>query len=129
MEMIQIIGIGLVTAVLSLLVRQHRPEIAISLPILGSVVILLLLAPQLRAALWMFEDLALRSGIESRYIKIVIKIIGVAYICQFSAELCRDAGEGAMAGKIELAGKIMILTLSMPVIYGLFDLVTTIINF
>jgi len=73
--------------------------------------------------------MAERAGLESRYLAIVIKIIGVAYLCQFAAELCRDVGEGAIAGKIELAGKVMILTLSMPIIDHLLDLVGTIVNF
>ena len=77
----------------------------------------------------MFEDMANRVGLESQYLHMVIKIIGVAYLSQFASELCRDAGEGSMASKIELAGKVMILTLSMPVIYRLLDLVSDIINF
>ena len=129
MDIVQVIGIGLVTAVLSLLIKQHRPELAIALPMLGAVVIFLLLAPYLRAALTMFEDIAAQVGIENQYLKMVIKIIGVAYICQFSAELCKDAGEGSMASKIEFAGKIMILTLSMPIIYRLLGLVGSLINF
>lgn len=129
MNLIQIIGIGIITAILSLIIKQHRPELAVALPMLGAVAIILCIAPYLKGILTMFEDMANRVGLESRYLHMVIKIIGVAYLCQFASELCKDAGEGSMASKIELAGKVMILTLSMPVIYRLLDLVSDIINF
>ncbi|MBE5041120.1 stage III sporulation protein AD [Ructibacterium gallinarum] len=129
MDVIQVIGIGIITVFLSVLIRQHRPELALALPILGTAVIFLLLAPGLRAALAMFEDIAAQAGIENQFLRLVIKIIGIAYICQFSAEICRDAGESSMAGKIELAGKLMILTLSMPIIYQILGLVGAMIDF
>lgn len=129
MNLIQIIGIGIITAILSLFIKQHRPELAVALPMLGAAAIILCIAPYLKGILTMFEDMANRVGLESRYLHMVIKIIGVAYLCQFASELCKDAGEGSMASKIELAGKVMILTLSMPVIYRLLDLVSDIINF
>ena len=129
MNLIQIIGIGMITAILSLLIKQHRPEFAVALPMLGAAAIILCIAPYLKGILTMFEDMANRVGLESQYLHMVIKIIGVAYLSQFASELCRDAGEGSMASKIELAGKVMILTLSMPVIYRLLDLVSDIINF
>ena len=129
MDVIQIIGVGIITVFLSVLIRQHRPELALALPILGTAVIFLLLAPGLRAALAMFSDIAAQAGIENRFLRLVIKIIGIAYICQFSAEICRDAGESSMAGKIELAGKLMILTLSMPIIYQILGLVGAMIDF
>ena len=77
----------------------------------------------------MFENIAEESGIDTAYVKIVIKIIGVAYICQFASDICKDAGESSIAGKIELGGKIVIITMSMPIIYGLLELVSRIINF
>ena len=129
MDIVRIIGIGFITTVLTILIKQHRPELAFGLPVLGAAGIFLCIAPYLRTILSMFEDIAGQVGIESQYIKMVIKIIGVAYICQFSAELCKDVGEGSMASKIEFAGKIMILTLSMPVIYKLLGVVSAIINY
>lgn len=129
MEVIRIIGIGLVAAALSLLLKQQRPELAFALPILGAAAIFLVLAPYLQAILSMFTDIAGQVGIESRYLRMIIKMIGIAYLCQFSAELCKDAGEASIGGKIELAGKLLILSLSMPIIYKLLGLVSSIINF
>lgn len=119
----------MIAAVLSLTVKQTRPEIAFALPILGAAGILLCLVPHVKGILSMFWDIADRVGIESRYLKLIIKMIGVAYLCQFSAELCKDAGEGAIGSKIELGGKLLILSLSVPIVYRLLELVHAIIYF
>lgn len=129
MNIIQIIGIGFITTALAVLLKQYRPELAFALPILCSALILLIIAPYLKELLAMLSNIAEKTGIEGTYVKIIIKIIGVAYICQFSAELCKDAGESSVAAKIEFAGKIMIITLSMPIIYKLLEIINRIINY
>ena len=129
MELTKIIGIGMIAAVLSLTVKQTRPEIAFALTILGAAGIILCLVPPVKGIHSMFWDIADRVGIESRYLKLIIKMIGVAYLCQFSAELCKDAGEGAIGSKIELGGKLLILSLSVPIVYRLLELVHAIIYF
>ncbi len=129
MNLVQMIGIALTATALSLLLRQQRPELAFAIPVLAAIGIFLCVLPALESVFAMFFSMAEQAGIESKYLAIVIKIIGVAYLCQFAAELCRDAGEGSIASKIELGGKVMILTLSMPIMEHLLDLVGTIVNF
>ena len=129
MEILRIVGIGIIAAILSLLIKQYRPELAIAIPVLGGAAIFLCTAPYLRTIVEMFENLAEQAGLQNQYLRLILKIIGVAYLCQFSAELCRDAGEASVAGKIELGGKVLILFLSMPIVYQLLGLVETIINF
>lgn len=129
MEPVKIIGIGLVTAVLSVLLKQYRPELAFAIPLVGGTVILFCLVPYMKTMVEVFTRLADRVGIESQYLRLLLKMIGIAYLCQFGAELCRDAGENAVAGRMELAGKLMILSLSLPLVYQLLGLVDAIINF
>lgn len=129
MDIIQIIGIGTIAAFLSFVIKQYRPELAMIIPVLGASVIFIGIAPYLKNVISMFSDIADRAGIDGQYLKIIIKMIGIAYLCQFAAELCRTAGEGLLAGKIELGGKLIILSLSMPVIYRLLGLVSSIIYF
>ncbi len=128
MDLPQVIGIGLITVFLTVLMKQYHPSLALAMPILGTVVIFLIMAPYLRSVMEMLQNLSEQTGIAYHYIEIVIKMTGIAYVCQFAAELCRDAGEGSMAGKIEFAGKLMILTLSMPIVYQLLDVVSSIIR-
>lgn len=125
----RVIGLGITGAVLSLLIKQHRPEIAMAVPILTAAAILAMCIPYLNAVVTAFTDIADRAGIELAHMRTVIKIIGVAYICQFASDICADAGERAIAGKIELGGRIVIITLSMPIIYNMLELVSDIISF
>ena len=129
MSIFQIIGIGIISAVLSVLIKQHRPELAIFLPIAGSILIIFCIIPHLKSVLYVFENITESAGIDNEYIKIVIKVIGVAYICQFASDICKDAGELSIASKIDFGGKILILSLSMPIIYSLLELIKKIINF
>ena len=129
MSVFQIIGIGLISTVLSVLIKQHRAELAMFLPIAGSILIIFCILPHLKSVLYLFENISESAGINNQYIKIVIKVIGVAYICQFASDLCKDAGELSIASKIEFAGKVLILSLSMPIIYSLLELIKNIINF
>lgn len=129
MELLRILGIGVVTAVLSIMIKQHRPEIALAIPILGGIAIFLWVVPYLQEAVGLFENLAEMSGMKNRYLQLILKMIGIAYLCEFSAELCRDAGESSVAGKIELGGKLLILSLSFPIITQFMKLVESIIRF
>ena len=129
MLIFKIIGIGITGAVLSILIKQYKPELAISIPILTVAVIVMICVPYLRAVISAFEDIANKSGIEMAHMKIVIKIIGIAYVCQFASDICTDAGERAIASKIELGGRIAIITVSMPIMYNLLELISDIISF
>lgn len=125
----KIVGIGICGAILSLIVKQYRPDFAIAIPILTSAAIIGSCVPYIKTVLELFENIANKTGIEITQLRIVIKIIGIAYICQFASDICRDIGEGSISGKIELGGKVVIITLSAPILYNLLELVGRIINF
>lgn len=121
-------AIGITGAILSLLVKNRRPEIAIAIPILTAAVILTMCMPYLKAVIDGFDKIIEMAGIDMVHIQAVLKIIGIAYICQLASDICKDAGEGTIASKIELGGKIIIITVSMPIIYDLLELAEKIIN-
>ncbi|MEG1441463.1 MAG: stage III sporulation protein AD [Oscillospiraceae bacterium] len=129
MDIFKIIGIGIIATILSLLIKNYRPELSITIPIIAMATIFIIIAPYLTSVINMFQDIATQIGIDLQYMVIVIKIIGVAYITQFGAELCADTGEKAIASKIEFGGKVLIVTMSMPIVYKLLSLVNEIINF
>jgi len=128
MDIFRIVGIGVIAAVLALVVKQHRPELAIQISIVAAILIFLSIAPYFMGIIRMFEDLTDQLSIDVRFFDIVLKIIGVAYIAQLGAELCRDAGEGAIASKIELAAKVILLVMAMPIVYSLISLITGLLN-
>jgi stage III sporulation protein AD len=64
----------------------------------------------------MIERIAINANVNIVYVETILKIIGIAYIAEFAAQITKDAGQGAIASKIELAGKILILTMAIPIL-------------
>lgn len=124
----KIIGIGLTGAVLSVFIKQYRLEAGVAISVLTGAIIIGICLPYISALTEMLKNIGDTAGINSAHIKIVLKIIGVAYICQFASDICRDAGESGTGAKIELGGKVIIMGLSMPIIYNLLELVSKIIK-
>ena len=129
MLIFKIIGVGIIGAVSAVLIKQYKPEISIIVSISACLVIIGMCLPYLTAVMATVKEIAEKSGINTVHMKIVLKIIGISYLCHFASDICKDAGEAAISGKIELGGKIVILTLSMPIIYSLLEIVNKIINF
>lgn len=123
MQIFQIVGIGIVATILILVIKKHSPEIAIQVSILSGIVIFILVASKLSAVIDLLRNYADKANIKPAYFTTVLKITGIAYIAEFGAEVCKDAGEGSIASKIELAGKITIIVLSVPIITSLLDLI------
>ncbi|NLH95741.1 MAG: stage III sporulation protein AD [Clostridiaceae bacterium] len=123
MEIVQIVGIGLVSTVILLILRRQKPEIAVLAGTAAGAVIFMIIAAKLSAVADLLEEYAARADISPMYFTAVLKITGIAYIAEFGAEICRDAGEGAIAAKIEMAGKVIIIALAVPIITSLLDLV------
>ena len=118
-----VVGFGLVVTVLLLIVRKERPEMAVPISIAASALILIGLIKDISQILSAFETLASKAQINSGYLKLVVKIVGIAYLAGFGAQICKDAGENSMAAKIELAGKIFILSLGVPIMAGLLEMI------
>ncbi len=79
-------------------------------------VIFLFLIDQVYEIIRMVERIALNANVNLIYVETILKIIGIAYIAEFGAQLTKDAGQGAIASKIELGGKILILTMAIPIL-------------
>jgi stage III sporulation protein AD len=127
MQILQVVGIGLVSTVIIIILRKQRPEMALQVSIAAGLIIFMLIASKLSSVLELLEDYAERAEIKPLYFSVVLKITGIAYITEFGSEVCRDAGENAIASKIELAGKVIIVVLAVPVITSLLDLIMKVI--
>lgn len=127
MEMIQIIGLGFVVTLLILIIKQQRPEIAIQLSIALATIIFLIVLSKINVVLNLFRDMANKANISPLYLNTILKIIGIAYITEFGAQVCRDAGEGAVAGKIEFAGKVLVMVMAIPIIALVLDTIVRLI--
>ena len=127
MEVMRIVGIGLIGAILSILLRNSKPEFSMLIPVVVSFTVLACAMPYLIRITEELSRMASSAGIGSSYMRIVIKVIGISYLVCITAELCKDAGENAIAAKIELGGKLIILAMAIPIINSLLNLVKEII--
>lgn len=127
MDMIQIVGLGFIVTLLILVIRKERPELAVQLSLALAAMIFLLILAKIQAVLILFRDLAEKAEVGSVYLATLLKIIGIAYVTEFGAQICRDAGEGAVASKIEFAGKIFVMVMAVPIIALVLDTIVKLI--
>ncbi|MFD3258713.1 stage III sporulation protein AD [Paenibacillus lentus] len=116
MEMIQIVGLGLIATILILTIKEQKPMFAFLIAIATGIMIFMYLVGKIGGIIEVLEQLAESSGVQMIYLKTILKIIGIAYIAEFGAQIVRDAGQESIASKIELAGKILIMVLAIPII-------------
>lgn len=124
MEIMEIVALAVVGVVVVLVVRQERPELAFQISLVAGLLIFGLVAWKLVGVLHTLERLALRADLNMVFLGTLLRIIGIAYIAEFGTQVCRDAGEGALAAKVELAGKVMILVLAVPIISTILETVS-----
>jgi len=115
-EIVQIVGIGLITTVLALILKEQKPIFAFLLALFAGMIIFLFLIDKISAVIQVLENMAEQSGVDMIFFRTILKIIGIAYIAEFGAQIVRDAGQESVAAKIELAGKVLILFMAIPII-------------
>ncbi|MFH5184859.1 stage III sporulation protein AD [Paenibacillus sp. TAB 01] len=116
MEIVQIVGLGLIATILVLIVKEQKPMFAFLLTAFTGITIFLFLIGKITSVIQVLEDLALKANINLIFLKTILKIIGIAYIAEFGAQIVRDAGQESIASKIELAGKILIMVMAIPIV-------------
>lgn len=127
MTIFKIVGFGIIAVSLIIILKNQKPEIALICVIASSVIMLTLVFDELKSVINLINSLIENSSIDSFYIKIILKVIGISYIVEFGRDICKDAGESAIANKIEMAGKVIIVSLSIPIIASLVDIVSQIV--
>lgn len=115
-DIVQIVGLGLIATFLSLIVKEQKPTFAFLIVVFAGCAIFLYLVDQIYDIIRMIEKIAINANVNMVYVETILKIIGIAYIAEFGAQLTKDAGQGAIASKIELAGKILILVMAVPIL-------------
>ena len=121
MDVIKIAVLGIAGLILCLMVREVRPEYAAYISLGTGLCIMLLATGKLQYLLDMLQKLEQYVPIDTTYLHALMKMIGITYVGQFSAGLCKDAGYSAIAGRIEIFSKLSILAISMPILMALMD--------
>lgn len=127
MEIIKIIGIAFIALITIILLKQYRPEFAVYISLLTGVLILILVIDQLAGIINLLQSLASKTSINMSFLSLLIKITGIAFLSEFAVSICRDSGEGAIASKIEIGSKIVIISMSIPIISSLLEIILKIL--
>lgn len=127
MEIIKIIGIGIIALIIIILLKQYKPEFVIYVSLLTGVLIIILIIEQLTGIIDLIQSIAGKANINSQFLSLLIKITGIAFLSEFAVSICKDSGEGAIASKIELGSKIIIISMSIPIISSLLEIILQIL--
>lgn len=123
MEILKIAALALCAVMLIVLVKNYKPEFGVFTAVACSVLILYFMADSLKYAFAYMSRLYSGLDCGKAYFPVIIKVLAVAYITEFTSQLCKDAGESSIASKVELAGKIVIFCVAIPVFVSILDLV------
>lgn len=121
--MFQIAAIGLAGTLLSLAVRSYRPEFSVYISIACGIILFMTVIVQFSDILSVVSDVFSRSGYANSYFPVLLKILAIAYLTDLISQVCRDAGENGIASKTEMAGKIFILYVSLPVFTSILSMI------
>ena len=123
MDVWKIAGVAVTAAVLCLTLRPQKPELALVLAAAAGAVVLGYALTALVAARETFARVADMAGLQSGYLTVLLKVLGVAYVTELAAQTCVDLGEGGLGEKVGLCGKLMIFALCAPLLGSLLELI------
>lgn len=127
MDIIKIVGIGLIALVIILILRQYKPEFAIYVSLIAGIAILIISLSQISGILDLLKSISSRANINSQFLSLLLKITGIAFLTEFAVSISNDCGETAIANKIDLGGKVLIIVISIPIITALLETILKII--
>lgn len=123
MDIFKLLGFAVIATVLIIVIKEQRKEIALILSVFTAIAIIAYAMTQMSGVITMLESLIEKSGISKDFMLIIFKVIGIAYLVEFGKNICMDAGQSAIATKLEMAGKVMIVVLSVPLINALLSVI------
>lgn len=121
MDIIKIIGVGLIALIIIIIVKQYRPEFTMYVSVAAGIIILLLVMDKLSAIIDLLTNLANKTSLNNEFIFLLIKITGIAILTEFASSVCKDSGETAIASKVDMGGKVIIIAMSIPIIATLLE--------
>lgn len=128
MEIFKIVGVGIITCVAAILLKQLKPEISIVVALCGGLIVLSMVVDYLVDIIAIFNSVVQKTGLNSSLFASILKIIGIGYITEWTANICSDTGLNSLADKILLAGKILIFVCSLPIITSIIEIITQLLG-
>ena len=124
MSLFQTVLFAVVAAMLVMAIREMAPQVSFYLSLFVAAILFLAVMQRLTGLLVPIERLAEAANVNVVFFATVLKIVGIAYVAEFGAQIARDAGVASIAGKIELLGKLAIIVLAVPIITAVVDMMT-----
>ncbi|MBR1390011.1 MAG: stage III sporulation protein AD [Lachnospiraceae bacterium] len=123
MEIVKIGLLAITAVLLGLMIRSVKPEFGILIGITACTCIFILLIHKVEMILDYIDTIWQLIPVDSRYIGLILKMIGISYIAEFSTDICKDAGYQTIAGQIEIFAKLSIVLVSMPVMMSFLEVI------
>ena len=128
MSLIGVVFSAVVVVLIALKVKEIDAGYGVVLSIACCIMIMYFVVERFRQITGYIDRLTSYVSLNITYIELILRMIGIAYICQFSSDICKAAGCGAIASQVEMAGRIALVLLSMPVLMSVIDLVVEIVE-
>ena len=129
MQIFQLVGLAIITAVAALLLKGTKPELAFAVTIAGGIILLLFAFEIFKGSLTIFQKITDITGIESSIVKILLKMVGIGYLVEFSAGILNDFGQSNLGDKLVFCGKIIVLVLAVPILESVLNLIVKLLEF
>lgn len=126
-DVIKVAAAGMIAAVCALVLQKHVPELAILLAVCAGILILLYCSGALKTVVGFFRELVELGGLNAEIVAPVIKVTGIAIVTRLSSEFCKDAKEMALAAVVELAGSILALLATIPLLAAVLEMLGTMV--
>ena len=127
MDIVKIIGVGLISLIIIIIVRQYKPEFTLYVSLLAGAIILVFVMDKLDGIINLLTTLSNKTAINNEFLTLLIKITGIAFLTEFAVSICKDTGETAIANKVDMGGKVIIVSMSIPIISSLLETVVEIL--
>ena len=124
MDIFKIVAFAIFGVVMIVVIKQQKPEMALLLSIATGIMIIIVAVTKISGIVSLLNELIDKSGVNKDFLTLIIKVTAVAYIIEFGKNICIDAGQSAIATKLEMAGKVIIVVLSLPLISSLITVLT-----
>ena len=127
MEIVKIIGEGLTSLIIIIILKQYKPEFVVYVSLISGIIILFLVLDKLSGIIDLLTEISNKANANNKFLGILLKITGIAFLTEFAVNVCKDSGETAIANKVDLGGKVIIVSISIPIISSLLETIVKIL--
>ena len=127
MDIIKIIGIGLISVIIIMVIKQYKPEFALYISLVAGILIIALVIGKISGIIDILKNLSTKTAINNEFLILLIKITGIAILTEYTVSICKDTGETSIANKVDFGGKVIIMSMSIPIISSLLETVIKIL--